>query len=555
MRVSNEVRRGRGGVFFTLADPPEDMRQRLLVYPGVHALDVELPPERQRRFRVPYNLAPVLGLPVERPPALDVIPEALAAQLRGYQRKAVELALRQPARYLAFDPGLGKSRAAAVIATLTGSRTLIVAPKTVAPSWKRELTRLGLLQAESEWYECESRSPDRRALREAVRAARWVFCNYDILLAHGGLIYDLIGTVIFDECTAIKTRGAQRSKASRQATAGAKRVLGLSGTPMPNRTQELWAPLDILEPHGWGSYFGFTHRYCGMEHNGFGWAATGVTNDDELRERLATIMSIETKESAGHEMPALSHHEFVVKPTGPLPKLDGVTMDNFIRFLSGGGSLGAATLERLNELRFAASALKVPAIVEHVASLISAGARPLVFTWYREIAVAITKGLAKLGFDVGYVHGGLSDKARNMTVDNFCARAIQHAPGALVSTYGCLGLGVDGLQHASSTVVLADYDWKMMTLTQAIDRVFRDGQKLPVDVWHTTMEGTFDRVLLEALRRKESEIARVIRADGHVDDSWGDESALRRDAEAFLQDGRELPQWGDRGDEYEEESA
>jgi SWI/SNF-related matrix-associated actin-dependent regulator 1 of chromatin subfamily A len=524
-------------MFFTLTDPPPTLRSKLLAYPGVSLL--EAPPSGPSVFSLPANLAPVVGLELSPGPACETLSVETRALLRPYQLTTVEAALRRRSTYIAYEVGTGKTRTAAVIAKHSGRATLVVAPKSVRGSWQRELQRLGyLLSAEDPaWYACIGTKPDRSQARNAARNATWIFCNYEILHAWAPHLYDLVDTVVFDEATAIKGKNARRTKAATIAAMSARRVLMLSGTPILNRPNELWAPLHVMEPHAWGTLGNFRARYCGLQYIDQHWKETQATNEDELKQRLDTIMVVETVESVKLQLPSIQHVQVPLDPTHDIQKLDGVAVATFVKYLAGGGSLGRASLERMNELRLVTSRMKVPSVVEFVAGLIENGCRPVVFSWYREIAASIAKALPS-GRAI-YVHGeqdaGIRESLLNVfinepdTVDAVCA------------TYKSIGMGIDGLQLASHTAVFVDYDWPPATLIQAAGRLYRDRQLHPVTCYHTTMNGTFDEILFRAVERKQTLINKLILSGkSEVDLNWATEAELQRDVLAYLADAREL---------------
>ena len=70
----------------------------------------------------------------------------------------------------------------------------------------------------------------------------------------------------------------------------AKRLVLLSGTPALARPVELWAQVHCIAPELFGSYTAYTKRYCNARRGRFGWDVTGISNADELHQKLKQIM-------------------------------------------------------------------------------------------------------------------------------------------------------------------------------------------------------------------------------------------------------------------------
>src|SRR5690606_17031027 len=73
-------------------------------------------------------------------------------------------------------------------------------------------------------------------------------------------------------------------------TRQARHRIGLTGTPLWNGVKSLWGPLSIVNPEAWGSFHDFGVRYCNGTSNGYGWVYSGMSNEDELRERLKHVL-------------------------------------------------------------------------------------------------------------------------------------------------------------------------------------------------------------------------------------------------------------------------
>jgi SWI/SNF-related matrix-associated actin-dependent regulator 1 of chromatin subfamily A len=96
--------------------------------------------------------------------------------------------------------------------------------------------------------------------------------------------------IIADESHNLKEKSSQRCKIAMPILKNAKRLLLLSGTPALAKPVELWSQLHCLNPDLFGSYSYYTKRYCDARRDRFSWNVSGLSNADELHEKLATVM-------------------------------------------------------------------------------------------------------------------------------------------------------------------------------------------------------------------------------------------------------------------------
>lgn len=66
----------------------------------------------------------------------------------------------------------------------------------------------------------------------------------------------------------------------------ARRRLGTTATPIPNRVKDLWGQMDLIEPWGLGGYWKFAIRFAAAFQSKNGWVDTGSSNLAELTCQL-----------------------------------------------------------------------------------------------------------------------------------------------------------------------------------------------------------------------------------------------------------------------------
>ena len=103
------------------------------------------------------------------------------------------------------------------------------------------------------------------------------------------------------------------------------------------------------------------------------------------------------------------------------------------------------------------------------------------------------------------IRGEQTAKARTAALDGFT-----NDPDVAVAVCSLLTAGVGINLQAASNVVLAELSWTNAEQTQAIDRVHRIGQELPVTAWRIIAAGTIDGRISELIDSKAGLAARAL---------------------------------------------
>ncbi|KAL4910913.1 hypothetical protein BDW74DRAFT_184538 [Aspergillus multicolor] len=205
------------------------------------------------------------------PYSLGIIPAPIAQWLRPYQVEGAaflhQLFVHQKGGILGDDMGLGKT--VQVIAFLTAAygktgderddkrmrkmrrsegdlwypRTLIICPGTLIENWKSELSRWGW------WHADAYKGPNKDLVLHAAKSGRVeiMITTYTTYLKNRDSV-NLIewDCVIADECHTVKERSSETTKAMNDINALCR--IGLTGTAIQNKYEELWTLLNWTNP-------------------------------------------------------------------------------------------------------------------------------------------------------------------------------------------------------------------------------------------------------------------------------------------------------------------
>ena len=354
--------------------------------------------------------------------------------------------------------------------------------------------------------------------------------NYDILIRWHHVLHafqwDLI---VLDEAHYIKNRKAKRSVevlgGGGASGLRAKRVIALTGTPLPNRPEELFGLIHYLDPQTWPNFFTYAKRYCNAQQVGVGdntfWDFSGATNLDELQERLrSTIMVRRLKAEVLTDLPPKTRQVIELPENGAGAAIAeeqawwqrsrahieqlavavelAKAADDPTAYQAALDAMGEATKVAFTEMarvRCETARAKVPYVIEHVSQLLEATDKVIVFGHHKDVIGAIAD---HFGAEAVTITGDVALADRQAAVDRF-----QTDPTCRVFIGGIMAAGVGLTLTAASTVVFAELDWVPGNVTQAEDRAHRIGQRTNVLVQHLVLAGSIDAALAKAIVDKQ----------------------------------------------------
>lgn len=208
-------------------------------------------------------------------------------QIEGLTWLAQSCLAGRPGALLADDMGLGKTiQAIAFMAWLqaeaaSGRRSrapfLIVAPTGLLGTWRTEIEKhlhephlgplvpafggnLKLLREEDSFA-----ARDIETGKASLDAANWrdagvVLTTYETLRDyHFSFARTRFGLIIYDEIQKLKNPGSQMTRAAKALNS--EFTLGMTGTPVENRLQDLWSIMDVVAPGFLGASRDFERRH------------------------------------------------------------------------------------------------------------------------------------------------------------------------------------------------------------------------------------------------------------------------------------------------------
>jgi SNF2 family DNA or RNA helicase len=291
------------------------------------------------------------------------------------------------------------------------------------------------------------------------------FCHFDILQAHANFFQgERIGTMVLDEVHMLQAPRTQRMQAVSSIAPKVDKILGLSGTPMWNRPKSLYSILHTIMPGAWGTRFQFCSRYAGPEMTAHGWTFEGVSNAEELRLRLETVMVRKTWADVAPELPPTTRIVEPVELTGAqYTSIEAVAMKvSLAKGTSTEAGYNATLRRKLGEVKIK------PAVVDALRAA-DDGHKVVLWCWHNEVAEKLVDALrdARSARSIYRLQSSDSARVRDANVASFRADPMTCF---MVANMGVGGVGLD--LSCSDYAIFVELDWTPAVVEQASMRTF-----------------------------------------------------------------------------------
>ncbi len=324
--------------------------------------------------------------------------------------------------------------------------------------------------------------------------------------------------------------------------------VALTGTPIENRLEDLWAVFNFVVPGFLGTRARFVDRYVRPDSDGQGRQARQA-----LKQLVAPLLLRRTKGEVLAELPART--EMVVRvalgereaalyealrqraltslaahaaePSGQrrvrvlaeITRLRRACCHPRLALKGAGATDDSTAVGELGALLAMPDAAKLAAFAELVEELRQGGHRALVYSQFVDHLEIVREWVAGQSISYQYLDGSTPQKQRQERV-----RAFQAGEGELFLI--SLRAGGTGLNLTGADFVIhLDPWWNPAVEDQASDRVYRIGQERPVTIVRLVVRGSIEERILD-LHRTKRELADDLLADS--------EGAARLDVDGLV---------------------
>jgi SNF2 family DNA or RNA helicase len=461
-----------------------------------------------------------------------------------YQFVGAEL-INTARRYLVMDEtGTGKTRTALAGLALIEQDgepvfpLLIVAPKSVLPSWEREIPAFF---PDAVINVCSGSPTKMKKLMEP--GADVYIIGYQSLRSYSRLApYGSVKmtedqktdkqlqalnfvSVIADEAHRTKSPKSQQTRALWMAAKDANNRIALTGTPIQDTSEDLWAILHFVNPEEYPSKTAYVNRYLQVDWNRWGGRDVVGLNPITSKEFFTNFDAMSrrvTKEAALPFLPPKMYEIKWVTLPAKLRKSYNSMRDVLVAELETTTMSAANVLEKAGRLVQLANASgdidedgkfhmtlpspKIEAFMEDIDNGDFEGQSVVVFSDSRQLIDLLAEEMTKKGLEFVQVTGSVTGDDRQAAIDRFQAGEV---PFILLTRAGGEGITLT----AASTMVRLVRPWSLTVHLQSEDRVHRIGSEKHTSITYVDYitEDTVEETQLLRLNGKKGRAEEVLR--------------------------------------------
>lgn len=461
------------------------------------------------------------------------IPETLFP----FQKEGVEKMLSMNTNILLADEmGLGKTVQGAVYLALKKNSVpaLIVCPASLKMNWAREIEKWTPYKT----YIIEGKNPQYLTKEFIEKYPVWII-NYDILgsenkeekqaemerrkkaKANGfpvrkktikvnGWCDELIKhdfqTIIADEVQYIAEPETIRARAMIQISSALKnsKKLFISGTPYETKTSQFFTCLSILAPNEFNNRYKYLMRYCDPVKTFFGWKFDGLSNAEELHEKIGKFMIRRLKKDVMTQLPPKIRAVIPMQVCNEDRKIYDDVDRQFEEDIRNGVKDKKQQLGHIAHLKQASYQAKEKAVIKWIKDYLTFQNKKLVvFIYHHSTYDALMK-------EFGYCSVGLTgatppDERQNV-VDKF---QNDEKTFLFIGQIKASGVGLT-LTKASATCFV-EFGSTAPQHEQAEDRVHRIGQEADsVMAYYLILENSIEQDIMNTLERRNKDLKKVM---------------------------------------------
>jgi len=438
---------------------------------------------------------------------------------------------------LADEPGLGKTAQALVSAAASNSYPmLVIVPNVVKTNWAREVAL---------WTPARTATVVHGDGHDVDAFSDVVIVNYEVLDRHVGWLGRFgFKSMVVDEAHFIKNLKSERSKhvlalsKSIRATYPRALMMALTGTPLINSIEDfraIWQFLGWIDDKKPMPALMAKLEDTGLTPTDFGFFAAARKAAIEMgivrRKKVDVAADIPARRIA--DLPVELDDDIDRSIRAAEAALTARLLERFNRVRALKPELADADIIRvvahaeLEESKGATSGENVFTMVrrigqakanlaaDYTTQLARSVGKVVFFAKHIDVMDAAEEHFAKAGLTSVSIRGDQSAAARQRAIDSFDS---DPNVSVVVASLSAAGVGLN--LQAASNVVLAELSWTSAEQTQAIDRVHRIGQELPVTAWRIIAAHTIDARIAELIDSKAGLAARAL--DGVEVDATGE---------------------------------
>jgi len=484
----------------------------------------------------------------------ETLDKMLTVNLYPYQKEGIRFAIKAGKAIIADEMGLGKTIQAIASAEIylregIAESVLIVCPTSLKYQWKKEIEKFtggDRIEAEADYIEdgriCPKvvvveGNPQHRAELYQARAPYKIVSYHAMTndVRHQGRL--MTDVLIMDEIQRLKNWDTQIAMAARKVES--RYAVLLSGTPLENKLEELYANMELVDQFCMGPYWKFRDEHILIDPDKG--SVVGYKNLNAVGETISHRLIRRTKKGVQLQLPKRSdqyllvpvtleqadyHAEFKMEVSRILQKyqkyhfMSEQDRKRLMLLLAQMRMVADSTfiLEQNLKTRHDVKIAEVMNLLENVFE--SGDEKVVIFSEWERMTRLVAMELDKRGVRYEYLCGSVPSKQRGQLVENF--NTLPQSRVFISTDAGSTGLNL----QVASVLINLDLPWNPAILEQRIVRIFRLGQEKPVQILNLVSKGTIEEGMIGKLKFKTSMFEGVL--DGGEDTVFVSEDKFKR---------------------------
>ena len=324
-------------------------------------------------------------------------------------------------------------------------------------------------------------------------------------------------TIIVDECQNISDPETIRARAVIQLSEiKHSRKIFISGTPYETKTSQFFTALNILNKKMFPNRWAYQMRYCDPVKTYFGWQFNGLSNGEELHNKISTFMIRRLKKDVLTQLPPKQRIIVPMQVSDSDRKIYNMIDEEFTNALSKGES---NALVKISQLKRASFEAKKKAMLQWIKDYLAINDKLVLFVYHKDAFDFLLDNFKDIS--VG-INGETEVKQRQKNIDRFQG---DEKIKLFVGQIKACGAGIT--LTASRATAFVEFGQTVVQHEQAEDRVHRIGQEADsVQAYYLILEDSIDCDIMDILNSHNKDLKQVLNNESDVEMFSGD---MRKD--------------------------
>jgi SWI/SNF-related matrix-associated actin-dependent regulator of chromatin subfamily A-like protein 1 len=452
---------------------------------------------------------------------LDLIPMKTKKALFNYQKMGIKKCIENKGKlFQADEMGLGKT--VQTISTICYfnkknnlKKILIVVPSFLRENWRNEL---------HQWSDFEENEIQvfYKTKQELNIENKIFIISYDLLnrkMEDFKVIKDEIDFVVVDESHYLKNMKSKRFTSVKAIIKNVKHCMLLTGTPIVNRPNELFAQLNLLKPDVFTDYYEFCDRYCNGHKGAFGYDDNGSSCQRELNYFLNNLMVRRLKKDVLTELP--EKHRATVNVESKNIKILSEINKNILRIKQLSKELSLIEEDANSKQKYdffvrnklisdtvrLTCAAKLQVSVEHLLHQVFSSCKKCIyFCYHKQMLNSLEETCLKKNIQYIRIDGDTKQEDRQSMVNEFKSNDSSIQIAILSIKACCAGLNFTPVSH----MVFTELTYEVATMLQCEDRIHRIGAKNDCLYEYLICKDTLDDTIYSKINNKFNIISTIV---------------------------------------------